>query len=159
MTVLDVWHFSFTVSDLDQAVRFYVDLLGGRFVKAQEQDNAYTRSLVGYPDARLRVAQIAFGAATELSGHHLELVQYLQPTGTRGDANICNPGAAHLAFSVADLDAEYARLSAAGIRFFSMPNAITDGVNKGGKAVYFHGPDDIVHELVQPPPRVLDGAG
>ena len=46
----------------------------------------------------------------------------------------------------------YERLTAAGIRFFSPPNEITEGVNTGGKACYFHGPDDIVHELLQPPP-------
>ncbi|HVU91377.1 MAG TPA: VOC family protein, partial [Jatrophihabitans sp.] len=113
--------------------------------------NAYTRRLVGYPDARLRIAQVRFPGGPGASSHHLELVQYLSPQGTRGDANICNPGAAHLAFAVEDLDARYEAMSAAGIRFLSAPNEITAGVNRGGKAVYFLGPDDIVHELVQPP--------
>lgn len=155
MTILEPWHFSFTVSDLSSAVHFYVDLLGCQLVKEQEQDNAYTRRLVGYPDAHLRIAQIRIGAATGRSGHHLELVEYLTPSGARGDVGIANPGAAHLAFAVDDIDSEYARLSAAGIRFFSTPNEITEGVNAGGKAVYFQGPDDIVHELVQAPRRVL----
>lgn len=78
-----------------------------------------------------------------MSGHQLELVQYLSSSGSRGDPNICNPGAAHLALAVADLKAEYARLLGAGVRFFSPPNLITEGANTGGKAVYFHGPDDI----------------
>lgn len=157
MAVLDLWHFSFTVSDVDAAARFYVDLLGGELVREQEQDNAYTRRLVGYPDAHLRVAQVRFSGAGGVSGHHLELVQYVRPLGDRGDRNICNPGASHLAFAVDDLDGEYARLSSAGVRFFSPPNVITAGVNEGGKAVYFLGPDDIVHELVQPPPHKLAG--
>lgn len=155
MAILEPWHFSFTVSDLAVAVRFYVDLLGCDLVKEQEQNNAYTRRLVGYPDAHLRIAQIRIGGSAGTSGHHLELVEYLTPSGERGDVGIANPGAAHLAFAVDDLDAEHARLSAAGVRFFSTPNEITEGVNVGGKAVYFHGPDDIVHELVQPPHRVL----
>jgi lactoylglutathione lyase len=150
-----LWHFSFTVSDLDTAVDFYVDLLGCVCVHQQEQHNPYTRRLVGYPDAHLRIAQIRITDDPGISGHQLELVQYLAPRGDRGDRNIANPGAAHLAFAVADLDAEYARLSARGVRFFSSPNRITEGVNAGGSAVYFHGPDDIVHELVQPPPRQL----
>lgn len=150
--MLAVWHFSFTVSDLDAAVDFYVNLLGCTCVHRQEQANDYTRRLVGYPDAHLRVAQIKIGDRASVSSHDLELVQYVAPEGTRGDINIANPGAAHLAFAVDDLDAEYDRLSAHGVRFFSTPNRITAGVNKGGAAVYFHGPDDIVHELVQPPP-------
>lgn len=157
MAVIDLWHFSFTVSDVDAAVGFYVHLLGGELVQEQEQDNAYTRSLVGYPDAHLRVAQIRFPSAAGISGHHLEVVQYLRPLGDRGDRNICNPGAAHLAFAVDDLDSEYDRLRNAGVEFFSPPNEITAGVNEGGKAVYFSGPDDIVHELVQPPPHRLAG--
>jgi lactoylglutathione lyase len=152
--VIAVWHFSFTVSDLDAAVDFYVDALGCTCVHRQEQRNAYTRSLVGYPDAHLKIAQIRIGDEAPVSGHQLELVQYVTPAGTRGDIGIANPGAAHLAFAVADLDAEYARLSALGVRFFSEPNRITAGVNAGGAAVYFHGPDDIVHELVQAPARV-----
>jgi lactoylglutathione lyase len=151
--VLGIWHFSFTVSDLDAAVAFYVDHLDGQLVLEQDQDNAYTRKLVGYSDARLRIAQVRFEGALGASSHHLELVQYLSPQGDRGDANICNPGAAHLAFAVEDLDEKYTALTAAGIRFVSAPNEITAGVNAGGKAVYFLGPDDIVHELVQPPRR------
>jgi lactoylglutathione lyase len=156
--MLGLWHFSFTVSDLDEAVGFYVDALGCTCVRRQEQSNAYTRSLVGYPDAHLRIAQIQIDSRPGISGHQLELVQYVTPRGTRGDRNISNPGAAHLAFAVRDITAEYERLRARGIRFFSEPNEITEGVNQGGAAVYFHGPDDIVHELVQPPARVLMAA-
>lgn len=151
MSVLGVWHFSFTVSDLDQAIGFYVDVMGCTLVREQEQANAYTRSLVGFPDAHLRIAQIRIGDDVGVSSHHLELVQYVVPAGRRGDVSIANPGAAHLAFYVRDLDAEHARLSQLGVRFFSVPNEIDAGVNKGGMAVYLHGPDDIVHELVQPP--------
>lgn len=157
MAVIGLWHFSFTVSDLDDAIKFYVDLLGCEFVKAQEQDNDYTRRLVGYPDAHLRVAQIRFPAPLGVSGHHLELVQYLKPRKDRRETEIASPGAPHLAFIVDDLDAEYARLTAAGVRFFSLPNEITEGANKGGKTVYFRGPDEIVHELVQPPRHLLEG--
>jgi catechol 2,3-dioxygenase-like lactoylglutathione lyase family enzyme len=152
MAILEIWHFSFTVSDLDAAVSFYVDLLDCKLVGQQEQNNACTRSLVGYPDAHLRTAQIEIGGTSVRSGHQLELVEYLVPLGRRGDTNISNPGAAHLAFRVSDLQAEYARLMAQDVRFFSTPIDITAGRNKGGRAVYFHGPDDIVHELVQPPP-------
>ncbi len=146
-----IFHFSFTVSDLEAAIVFYRDLLGFTFVHRQVQDNDYTRRLVGYPDARIEVAQFAVpGERRGFSTHDLELVWYDRPKGRRSEAEIKNPGEAHLAVAVADADATYERLSAAGIHFFSPPNEITEGVNKGGKACYFHGPDDIVHELLQP---------
>ena len=99
-----VWHFSFTVSDLDRSIEFYRDLLGFELVHTQEQANAYTRRLVGYPDASLRVAQFAVpGQPRGISTHDLELVQYLSPKGERGSREICNPGAAHMAMTVDDI--------------------------------------------------------
>lgn len=152
MPAYGIWHFSFTVSDLDAAIAFYRDLLGFELIHRQRQDNDYTRRLVGYPDAVLEVAQLAApGEPRGLSTHDLELVRYLAPDGRAITREIRDPGQAHLAIAVDDADATHARLAAAGIRFVTPPNAITAGVNTGGKACYFFGPDDIVHELLEPP--------
>ncbi|GAA3410321.1 VOC family protein [Streptosporangium vulgare] len=75
------------------------------------------------------------------------------PRGEGRDPARHLPGAAHLALTVTDARAEYARLSAAGVRFVSPPNEITAGVNAGGFACYFLDPDEITLEFVQPPPR------
>jgi catechol 2,3-dioxygenase-like lactoylglutathione lyase family enzyme len=151
-----VWHFSFTVADLDTSIDFYTGQLGFELIHTQEQSNDYTRRLVGYPDAHLRIAQLVVpGQPRGLSSHDLELVQYLQPVGTRGDAQICNPGAAHLAVAVDDIHARYQALTAAGVTFYSPPNDITAGVNAGGYACYFEDPDQIVLEMVQPPTHRL----
>jgi catechol 2,3-dioxygenase-like lactoylglutathione lyase family enzyme len=156
MTVLGVWHFSFTVADLDHSIAFYCDLLDFTLVHVQEQDNEYTRRLVGYPDAHLRVGQLAVpGQPRGISTHDLELVEYVQPRGARGDVNICNPGAAHLAITVDDIHGTHDHLTAAGVTFFSSPNEVMAGVNLGGFACYFRDPDDIVIELLQPPPHRL----
>ena len=44
-----VWHFSFTVSDMEAAITFYRDVLGWDLVHRQVQHNEYTARLVGYP--------------------------------------------------------------------------------------------------------------
>jgi catechol 2,3-dioxygenase-like lactoylglutathione lyase family enzyme len=96
-----VWHFSFTVADLDRSVDFYTRLLGFEHIHSQEQSGGYTSRLVGYPDAHLRIAQLAIpGRTPGHSTHDLELVQYLNPAGTRQDPEIRHPGAAHLALTV-----------------------------------------------------------
>lgn len=154
-----VFHFSFTVSDLDRSVAFYRDLLGLELVHTQEQDNAYTRRLVGFPGAVLRVAQLAVpGQPRGISTHDLELVEYVRPEGVRREGRINDPGAAHLAFTITDAWAAYERLTGAAVRFVSSPNAITAGVNVGGYACYFYDPDEIVLELLQPPAHRLAGA-
>jgi catechol 2,3-dioxygenase-like lactoylglutathione lyase family enzyme len=147
------WHFSFTVSDLERSVHFYCDILGLELVHRQEQANPYTRQLVGYPDAHLRVAQLRIrGAPTTRSGHLIELVEYVAPRGQKVDTRTFNPGTAHLAFEVDDIQAEYQRLVVQGVRFRSEPVTIEAGINRGGYAVYFLDPDDITLELLQPPP-------
>jgi catechol 2,3-dioxygenase-like lactoylglutathione lyase family enzyme len=147
-----VWHFSFTVEDIERSIHFYRDLLGFELIHTQEQRNAYTSRLVGYADAHLKVAQFAIpGQPRGVSTHDLELVEYVHPRGARGDINICNPGAAHLALCVDDIQARHDVLLGAGVRFNSPPTAITAGVNAGGFTCYFRDPDQIVLEMVQPP--------
>ena len=151
-----VWHFSFTVSNLEQSIAFYRDILGMELIHRQEQNNPYTHKLVGYPDAHLRVAQLKTAADTcSPSTHMLELVEYVAPQGTKIDTGTCNPGTAHLAFVVDDIFAAYAAWRQQGVRFKSDPVAIEAGVNRGGYTVYFLDPDDITLEIVQPPPGRL----
>ena len=155
MTFTGIWHLSFTVGDLERSIAFYQLLLGLELVHRQEQHNEYTRRLVGYPDAHLKVAMFRV-PETPLgpSGHHLELVQYLAPLGVTGALHTCNPGVAHLAFVVQDAHAEHARLGAAGVTFVSAPVRIEAGINAGGYTCYFRDPDGITLELVEPPQRL-----
>ena len=147
-----IWHFSFTVSDLERSILFYRDLLGLELVHTQEQSNAYTRRLVGYADAHLKIAMFRIpGAPAGRSGHHLELVEYVAPRGRRGNLGTANPGVAHLAFVVEDIHPMFQQLSEAGVVFVSPPNLIEAGINKGGYTCYFRDPDGITLELVQPP--------
>jgi len=52
------WHVSFTVSNIEASVKWYTEVLGLEFVRAQVQKNEYTSRLVGYEDAHLKVAQL-----------------------------------------------------------------------------------------------------
>jgi len=152
--LINTWHFSFTVSDIEQSILFYRDVLGMELVHTQEQANAYTRKLVGYEDAHLKVAQLRIEAGPpSRSGHMLELVEYVAPEGVKVDTRTKNTGTAHLAFEVDDIHAEYARMAGLGVRFRSEPVAIEAGINKGGFTCYFLDPDDITLEMMQPPVR------
>ena len=148
-----IWHASFTVSDMEKSLEFYCGLLGLEIMTQQIQHNEYTSKLVGYPDAHLKVAMLRVpGAFVGPSNHHLELVEYVHPRGEKTDVSTNRPGAPHLAFVTDDIHADYARLSAAGVRFKApAPVAIEGGVNKGGFTVFFLDPDDITLEMLQPP--------
>ena len=154
MKVAEIFHTGLTVSDLDRSIAFYRDLLGLELVSHWDSGEPYLRTIVGYPDAELRIALLRLPrGGVGASGHHIELLEYRAPRGVRGDARTFNPGNAHVAFMVEDLDAAYADLTAKGVRFKSAPVEITHGRNRGAKAVYLLDPDDITLELVQPAPR------
>ena len=134
----DVLHFSFTVSDIDRSVAWYVDVVGLELVGRQRQDNDYTRTLVGMADAVLEVARLRIpGRSPGLSDHMLELVQYVEPAGPRIPLRTNSPGVAHLAFLVDDIEARYQRMSAAGVEFRGRPVSITAGTNAGRLGLLF----------------------
>jgi catechol 2,3-dioxygenase-like lactoylglutathione lyase family enzyme len=146
-----VFHFSFTVSDIEASVSWYRDVLGVEVVHRQRQDNEYTRTLVGMPDAVLEVAQFGIpGAPPPMSTHVLELVEYVEGGGRPVDLATNNTGVAHLAFVVTSIHEEYERLRGRGVVFRNPPVEIEEGVNRGGYSCYFSDPDGITLELIQP---------
>ena len=153
--LVNVFHFSFTVANLERSVAFYRDLLGLKVVYEGVHDKPYTATQVAFPNAYLKVAFLTLDGYPETrSGHFLELLEYVNPRGEPTDTATNRPGASHIAFQVDDLVAEYTRLKAAGVRFKSEPVEIMAGRNAGGFTIYFLDPDNITLEMVQP--RKLD---
>jgi catechol 2,3-dioxygenase-like lactoylglutathione lyase family enzyme len=163
MMLAGVFHFSFTVADLDRSVGWYTGVLGMDLVHRQVQDNAYTRTLVGEPEAVLEIAQLTLrGVNIGPSTHILELVQYRSPPGDRPRLATRDVGVAHLALLVDDVIERYERLRAEGVTFVSPPVAITEGANQGGFTCYLRDPDGITLELFHPPAarlRAMRSAG
>lgn len=153
MRVGGIFHTGLTVSDIDRSIAFYRDRLGLELVTRWDSSQPYLRTVVGYPDAELRIALLRTSPTAAAPEQYIELLEYRQPRGTRGDPNTYNPGIAHVAFVVEDLDAAYQELRSQGVRFKSPPVEVTHGRNRGAKAVYLFDPDDITLELVQPAPR------
>jgi len=151
MPLVNYFHFSFTVSNIERSIAFYRDVIGMSLVKTAVHDQPYTSVQVGFPDAHLKMAQLTIdGIAPTRSGHVLELVEYVNPRGEATDTTTNRPGTAHLAFQVDDLHAEYERMKALGVRFKSAPVRVTAGPNEGGWTIYFLDPDNITLEMVQP---------
>ncbi|MER9189631.1 VOC family protein [Mesorhizobium australicum] len=139
---------------------FYTDLLGLEVIHTQIQDNEYTRKLVGIEGAILKAVLLKVPSLDAgLSGHIIELMEYIQPKGVKIDTKPCNVGAAHFAFGTRDVRAMYEKMSAAGVEFVSEPVAITAGINQGGFTCYLHDPDGYTLELMQPPSWRFEKAG
>ena len=139
-------HVGLSTSDLARSTRLFEEVLGFQVSAPVRYQGEQLEKIVGVPSAAIDVAY-ARG-----HGFEVELLHYISPGDTRiSDLRPCDPGHAHLAFYVADLDAMLARLSDHGFTAANPPEYV-GGV--GRRTVYAYGPDRLVLELseiVAPP--------
>ena len=146
--VLATNHTSFTVSDLDRTVGFFVDGLGFELISRAPRDVAIVSRITGVAGADIDVAYV------QGPGHRLELIQYRAPD-QRGRVRSlpCDMGFAHIAFDVDDIDAAIAASKPHGVVPIGAPVAIDKGPNKGGRVAYLRDPDDVTIEFNETPPQ------
>jgi len=138
-------HMGLQVTDLDRSLAFYRDILGFQVAFAWNPRAPYIGEMVGYPDADIHAAILRLPGSDVM----LELLEYRNVERTPVDTGTANPGTAHIAFFVDDLDDLYLRLTERGVESVSPPVTPTIGPNEGGRAVYMKDPDGIRVELIQ----------
>lgn len=136
-----VHHVAISVADIDQALRFYRDLLG--FKVDWDMDHRGGEALakiVGMPNTETRIVML------EGYGLHLELFKYYTPEGrSREPQRQCDFGLTHLALQVSNIREIYNRLKKAGVRFNCPPQSPRPGV----WATYMKDPEGVTVELVE----------
>jgi catechol 2,3-dioxygenase-like lactoylglutathione lyase family enzyme len=142
--ITGIQHFSFTVSNIDETVHFFRDLLGLQATPILEVKGERIEKMVGMPGAWLRGSNIV----TPGNGN-IEFIEYVAPKGKKIDLKTCNVGVAHIAFMVDDIQKMYDDLTARGIVFKSPPLWVEAGPHKGWGACYLKGPDGITVELME----------
>lgn len=143
-TMLGVHHVAMATTDLAAQQRFYCDMFGMKLLASGEwKDVPEYDAMVGLPQSSARFALLGGGNIA------LELFQYLtpEPGPTELDRPVSKPGFTHLGFAVDDLDAAYARLSSAGVRFHAPP--MTSSGDTPIRAAYGRDPEGNVFELLE----------
>ena len=139
-----VHHVAVSTPDLDRLVAFYRDVMGAEVVYegGWGRGSAIIDEIVGLKDSSCRQAMLKLGNA------YLEFFQYESPTPAPGDPErpVCNHGYTHFCIDVTDIDAEYERLTAAGVRFNCPPPTFEGGPIR---ATYGRDPDGNVIEIQQ----------
>ena len=143
-----IQHFSFTVSNLEDAIHYFRDLLGLRATPIREVKGERIEKIV-MPGASLLVSNI-----TTPDNCNIELIEYVAPKGDKIDLKTCNVGVGHVSFVVDDVQKTYDDLTANGIKFISPPQWSKEGPLKGWAACYSKGPDGITVEFMQAPEGV-----
>ena len=141
--VSGIAHLSFTVSNLEESLRFYRDLLGLNVQFEAKRSGPITEAIIGIPGVCIKVGMLT------LDDFNLELIEYVSPVGEKLNLKTNNVGCAHLAFYVSSIDRIYNSLREKGVKFKSVPHQIKDGPLAGWKAVYLLDPDGITLELME----------
>jgi catechol 2,3-dioxygenase-like lactoylglutathione lyase family enzyme len=143
-------HIGFTVPDLDQAERFFVDVIGceriyslGPFIK---DDNWMAEHLGVHPRTvmrELRFFRCKFGP-------NFEIFQYEAAEGSAPQPKNSDIGGHHLAFYVDDFETALEYLKNKGVAIMGEPT-LSKSLSEGQKWVYFTSPWGMQFELVSFP--------
>jgi catechol 2,3-dioxygenase-like lactoylglutathione lyase family enzyme len=144
-------HFGFTVPDLEQAVRFFVDMLGCeefyRLGPFQSSDDWMATHLnVDSRAVMRRLALLRCGY-----GSNFEVFEYEAPQRSLTQPRNSDVGGHHIAFYVDEMAAAVAHLRDNGIRVLGEPTHRTTGPSGGQSWVYFLAPWGMQLELVSYP--------
>jgi catechol 2,3-dioxygenase-like lactoylglutathione lyase family enzyme len=144
-------HIGFTVPNLEEAVRFFVEVIGcepfyelGPF---RADDDWMHSHLNVHPRAvmkRLRFLRCGFGS-------NFELFEYEAPEQVKEPPRNSDVGGHHLAFYVDDMAAAIAYLRSRGVTVLGEPTVRTTGPSAGQTWVYFLAPWGMQLELVSFP--------
>ncbi|CDX13154.1 conserved hypothetical protein [Mesorhizobium plurifarium] len=144
-------HIGFTVPDLDEAVRFFVEVIGcepfyelGPFRSdgdwMETHLNVHPRTVM----KRLKFLRCRHGS-------NFEIFEYSAPDQNGTQPRNSDVGGHHLAFYVDDIDDAVAYLRSHGVRVLGEPTVRTEGPSAGQSWVYFLSPWGMQLELVSFP--------
>ncbi len=138
----EVRHVGIVVSDMEESLRFYRDLIGLQDAQVVAETGAFLDGLLGMTNAKIRTAKLAGSD----SPTQIELLAFDSPEETTATPlNAIGP--THIALTVNDLDDLYRRLIEQGVAFNAPPALSPDG---GAKVAFCRDPDGTFVELVEP---------
>ena len=144
-------HVGITVPDVEEATRFFVDVIGctvaysiGPFVS---DDDWLEVHLGVHPRAVVKTLRMLRCA----NGPNIELFEYELDGASKSTPPNSDAGASHLGFYVEDIAAAVAHLKANGVEVLGDVTTMGEGPSTGLSWVYFRAPWGLQMELISAP--------
>jgi catechol 2,3-dioxygenase-like lactoylglutathione lyase family enzyme len=145
--VLAPHHIGIHVTSIDEALPFFVNVLGLDISFRWKPRAPYLATLLAAADYDMEAAVLRVPG----SSFAVELVQFKHVSVLPAAARDAAAGTAHLALAVADIEDICRRVTEAGYELLSAPVEPTIGPIRGGRVVLVIGPDGVRVELIQSP--------
>jgi len=147
MSVTGLVHVNVNCSDFDTSLEFYQLLGFEKAVDVPEHNTAEVAAAVGMPPYTVRGALLVLRNGTPPLT--IDLLQWRDPHDPAPPyPHLYHLGLARVALASDDLDADIARLKAAGVEFLSEPATVELAGQRPTRFVCFKDPDGTVLELV-----------
>jgi glyoxylase I family protein len=149
-------HVALTVPDLDAAVKFYSEVIGGKElyrlgpfdaeqIPRMPDGRDWTEAHINVAGARLMIAMLQLGPNLML-----ELFHYEKPLDARKEPpRNCDLGGHHIALKVENIEAAIAYLKAKDVRVLAGPTLLEQGPAAGLRFNYFLDPWGNQLELIE----------
>ena len=140
-------HTGITVSNLEQSLAFWQNVLGFEFSHRAHQTAELASEITGVAGAEISIAVVKAPG-----GHKIELLEYLAPPDRKHvDLRPCDVGSVHVALTVDNLDAVLSAIAASGWKAAGEPQTLQSGPNTGKRVVYVRDPDGTTIEFMEVP--------
>jgi catechol 2,3-dioxygenase-like lactoylglutathione lyase family enzyme len=141
-------HTGFTVQSLEASLNFWVNVLGFKHLYTNTYEaGVFLDNVVGVEGASLTLAMIEAPG-----GHLIELLEYHSPDDIQVfKPRSCDVGAAHLAFTVKNIDGLLAKIESVGGQRLGELQTVADGERKGLRLGYVRAPDGLTLEFLEWP--------
>lgn len=135
-------HAALSTPDLDRCLKFYTEVIGCEvaWTFGWRAGSEAADHVTGLRNSAARAVMLKLGSS------FIEIFEFSSPAArpTSGERPVCDHGITHICLEVSDMQAEYARLGARGVRFHSPPQA-----QDTGWVVYARDCDGNVLELLE----------
>jgi glyoxylase I family protein len=140
--IIGFHHAALSTPDLDRCVRFYTRIVGCEeaWSFGWEAGTPEADAITELNDSAARAVMLKLGDS------YLEVFEFTSPAPATNasDRRVCDYGITHICLQVQDLQAEYERMKAAGMRFHCPPQK-----QDTGYVTYGRDPDGNVVELLE----------
>ena len=123
----NVRHVGLVVSNMEEALKFYRDLLGLKIRGATDEYGDFISGLLGRKKVELKTIKLSADDNTT----RIELIEFSNPKSIQNKkTELFNQGFTHVGLTVNNLDEMYGRLKEAGVQFNCPPKLSQNGTLK-----------------------------